>query len=32
MGNVAPPSGLMLALRILRVQPRRSRRGFLLDI
>ena len=30
MGNVAPPSGSMVALCLLRVQPRRSRRGFLL--
>ena len=27
MGNVAPPSGSMVARRFLRVQPRRSRRG-----
>ena len=28
MGNVAPPSGSMVARRLLHVQPRRSRRGF----
>ena len=28
MGKCAPPSGLMVALCILSVQPRRSRRGY----
>ncbi len=27
MGNLAPPSGLMVALCLRRVQPRRLRRG-----
>ena len=27
MGNGGPPSGLMIALCLLRVQPRRLRRG-----
>ncbi len=30
MGKCAPPSGLMVALCLWRVQPRRLRRGFLL--
>ena len=30
MGNRTPPSGLMVAPCLWRVQPRRSRRGFLL--
>ena len=30
MGKCAPPSGLMVALRPVSVQPRRLRRGLLL--